>query len=358
MPASFNIESASGSYSVHIERGSFERMLREFSGSAVIADEFFRPRFEAASTEAFFLEAVETNKSLEASPDLIGRMRAAGATRQTKLVAVGGGIVQDISAFIASVYMRGLEWVYVPTTVLAMVDSCIGGKSSINVGPYKNLVGTFHPPLAIHVDPDLVATLPEDQRASGLIEAAKICFCKGEAAFEQYLSFHPSTGMSAEALEGVITTSLQSKKWFIEIDEFDRKERLLLNFGHTFGHAMEGATHFGIAHGIAVGLGIVCALEFERAAGVDYSGTPRVARLQQHLDEMIRSSAGVAEQLRAMPLDDVLDRVRSDKKHGKDFYTLILVAANGDVELRRLPKTPETLDRVRAAIERMIERYA
>lgn len=358
MSASFEIQSSTGSYRVEVERGSFARSLNRFSGSAVIADEFFRPRFEEANASSIFVEAVETNKSLEVSPSLIERMRSAGANRQTQMVAVGGGIIQDLSAFIASVYMRGLQWTYMPTTVLAMVDSCIGGKSSINVGPYKNLVGTFHSPEVVLIDPEVIATLPTDQRASGLIEAAKICFCKGEEAFAYHLQCNPSTEMAVEDLEALIINSLQSKKWFIEIDEFDKKERLLLNFGHTFGHAMEGATHFAIAHGIAVGLGIVCALEFERLRGVDYSSSERVAALELHLDTMIAASPTVAENLRTMPLDDVLERFGSDKKHGKDFYTLILVAATGDVELRKVERSAETLSHVRQAIERMMKRYA
>lgn len=358
MSASFEIQSSSGSYRVEVERGSFGRSLAAFGGSSVIADEFFKPRFNEVGAEAVFVEAVETNKSLEASPSLIEQMRRGGANRQTQMVAVGGGIIQDLSAFIASVYMRGLRWTYMPTTVLAMVDSCIGGKSSINVGPYKNLIGTFHPPERILVDPEVIATLPEDQRASGLIEAAKICFCRGEESFNKHLACEPSTTMSAETLEDLIVNSLLSKKWFIEMDEFDKNERLLLNFGHTFGHAIEGATHFAIGHGIAVGLGIICALQFERLRGVDYSASPRVAALEDHLDAMIRASATVAGELRNLPFDDVLDRFGSDKKHGKDFYTLILVAEDGDVELRKVDKTPETLAQVRTTIESMVKRYS
>ncbi len=242
-------------------------------------------------------------------------MRRDGANRSTHLVAVGGGVIQDISAFVASVYMRGLAWSYVPTTVLAMVDSCIGGKSSINVGPYKNLVGTFHPPQHIYVDPAYAETLPRDQFASGLIEAAKICFCRGGAAFEGYLSHEPSTTMSTDALEGVILESLHAKKHFIEIDEFDKKERLLLNFGHTFGHALEGASHYGIPHGIGVGLGILCSLAFQRRRGVAYAGAPVVAELAAHLDQLIRTVPSLREQLLKLDLADVLDRFASDKKH-------------------------------------------
>jgi 3-dehydroquinate synthase len=308
--------------------------------------------------KALLVEATETNKSLDASPGLIEQMRKAGANRQTELVAVGGGIIQDLSAFVASVYMRGLKWSYVPTTVLAMVDSCIGGKSSINVGPYKNLVGTFHPPMRVLIDPALAQTLPDDQKASGLIEAAKICFCRGEESFQRHLSYGPSVKMSTEALEQVIVNSLQSKKWFIEIDEFDKKERLLLNFGHTFGHAIEGATHFAVSHGIAVGLGILCAIEFERKRGVTYHGVPRVKRLETHLHEMVSEVPDLAGPIGAMNVSDVMERFRSDKKHGAGHFTLILIAGNGDVVLRKIEKSAAVESDVERAITTIAKRYS
>ncbi len=354
----FSIESSTGRYSVGTECGSFARVLKEFDAAAIVADRFFADTFARAGMDAVLVEATETNKSLEASPALIEQMRGKGANRQTELVAVGGGIIQDLSAFIASVYMRGLRWSYVPTTVLAMVDSCIGGKSSINVGPYKNLVGTFHPPQRVLIDPALAETLPADQRASGLIEAAKICFCRGEESFAQHVAYGPSVQMDTAALEKVIVNSLQAKKWFIEIDEFDKKERLLLNFGHTFGHAMEGATHFAVSHGIAVGLGILCALEFERLRGVSYAGVARVKTLEEHLQAMIAQVPDLKTHLTAMNVDDVMERFNSDKKHGREHCTLILVAENGDVVMRKIDKSKESIRGVERAVTNVIKRYA
>jgi 3-dehydroquinate synthase len=358
LASSFDIESSAGSYSVGIESHSFEKSLKQFDRSAIIADEFFVPAFAKAGAEAIFVEATETNKSLDASPALIEKMRKAGANRQTELVAVGGGIVQDLSAFIASVYMRGLKWSYMPTTVLAMVDSCIGGKSSINVGPYKNLVGTFHPPMRVLIDPALAETLPDDQRASGLIEAAKICFCRGEESFARHVSYGPSVGMDTAALEQVIVNSLQGKKWFIEIDEFDKNERLLLNFGHTFGHAIEGATHFAVSHGIAVGLGILCAIEFERLRGVSYASVARVKLLEEHLHTMISEVPDLSKPIGAMNVDDVIERFGSDKKHGPGHFTLILIAANGDVVLRKIEKSALVTGDVERAIQTVVKRYS
>jgi len=358
MSALFEIQSSTGQYRVQIESHGFENHLRGFENAAVIADEFFTPTFEKLRRKATFVRATEENKSLDASPALIEKLRKAGANRQTELVAVGGGIVQDLSAFVASVYMRGLTWSYLPTTVLSMVDSCIGGKSSINVGPYKNLVGTFHPPRQVLVDPALAQTLPDDQKAGGLIEAAKICFCRGPESFDRHVAFQPSTSMSTEALEGLIINSLMAKKWFIETDEFDKKERLLLNFGHTFGHAIEGASHFAISHGIAVGLGILCALEFERERGADYSKCARALSLEAHLELMVRRIAGLREHLAAMPLEDLLERFASDKKHGADYYTVIVVTEAGEVVLQKIERQPEVMALVRKAVEQVVKRFA
>jgi 3-dehydroquinate synthase len=225
------------------------------------------------------------------------------------------------------------------------------------VGPYKNLVGTFHPPLRVLIDPALAETLPDDQKASGLIEAAKICFCRGEESFARHVSCGPGVAMPTEALERVIVNSLQAKKWFIEIDEFDKKERLLLNFGHTFGHAIEGATHYGVSHGIAVGLGILCAIEFERQRGVSYAGVARVKLLEEHLHAMIGEVPELAVPLRAMDVGEVMDKFASDKKHGPGHFTLILIADSGDVVLRKIEKTAQLVSDVERAIQTVVARY-
>lgn len=369
MSASFKVESSTGSYGVTVEAGLLFNI--SWRPERVIADEFFRNNGDAWFSEdsndpeptpiadaPVFLEASEATKSLDRVPAVVEQLRAFGTTRKDILCAVGGGTIQDLVAFVASMYMRGLEWIYIPTTVLAMVDSCIGGKSSINVGPYKNLVSTFHPPTQIFIDPSLAESLPRDQFASGLIEAAKICFCRGPESFARHLSYSPSTTMNTEALEQVIINSLLAKKHFIEIDEFDKKERLLLNFGHTFGHAIEGASSYGIPHGIAVGLGILCSLEFQRARGIDFRNIATVADLEHHLHAMIRMLPGLKEQLASLDMADVLDRFASDKKHGGGSYTLILVSATGEVVLEKIARSPESEARLRNAIENTIGMFS
>ena len=357
MSASFSVSSSTGSYEVIIDRGIFDDRLVSTEASHILADEFFGPRFQSPS-EPILIAATEQAKSLDQMSGYIEALRAQGANRKTDLVAMGGGVIQDIAAFISSVYMRGISWSYDPTTVLAMVDSCIGGKSSINVGAYKNLVGTFHPPEHIFIDPSVAETLPRDQFASGLIEAAKICFCRGPESFAAHLACEPSTSMSTQALERVIINSLLAKKHFIEIDEFDKKERLLLNFGHTFGHAIEGASHYGIPHGIAVGLGILCSMAFQRSLGIDFSQLASVLELEAHLDQMIRTLPGLRGQLLAISMTEVLERFASDKKHTTSRYTLILISATGEVVLEQIPRTADLESRVCDAVQTTIGAYA
>jgi 3-dehydroquinate synthase len=330
-------------------------MLRKQTKEILIADDWFSAELTAAGREGIIIQANEMSKSLDAIPNLIISLRKHGANRQTGLVALGGGIVQDVAAFIASVYMRGLEWTYFPTTLLAMADSCIGGKSSINVGPYKNLVGTFHPPRAVLIDPMLALTLSDERRIGGLVEAVKICYCRGGEAFDEYMALEPRASMSVGKVEQILTCSLQAKKWFIEADEFDKSERLLLNFGHTFGHAIEGASHFNIEHGVGVGVGILCAIEFGRRIGRIYAGIKRVQLLEEHLRSLLNGVVGLRDRIAELSIQDVIDRFRADKKHGTASYALILIAESGTVELHRLPKDECSIGLVQASIESALE---
>jgi 3-dehydroquinate synthase len=349
MPALFEVKAASGPYSVHIEAGRFEALKSGAGDVVVIADERFVETLAAAGLPVIGLEATEAAKGLERIPEVIGELRRLGANRRTLLVAVGGGIVQDVAGFVATIYMRGLEWTYYPTTLLGMADSCIGGKSSINVGSFKNLVGTFHPPKAVIVDPVLIGTIQLDQRVAGLCEAAKICFCRGPEAFDAFMALAPTTACDAVRLERVIEASLRAKVWFIEIDEHDRAERLLLNFGHTFGHAIEAASGFGVSHGVAVGLGILAAVDFGRGLGRAYDPRGRTARLVRYIAALLRQIPDLDHQLARMDEAALLDAFRADKKHTRDEYALILVSADERAERRLMRKDMAVLREVARA---------
>ena len=346
MPSSFDVASAAGSYPVRIGPGLLVEVMEAPGDRLFVIDAFLADRFRAAGIDALTIDAREGAKSLDRMAEIVVALRERGATRSTELVAVGGGVVQDIVAFTASIYMRGIAWTFVPTTLLAMADSCIGGKSSINVGAYKNIVGTFHPPSAVLVDPTLTATLSPGQRAAGLCEAAKIALCRGPESFAHYLALQPGVDADERTLTAVCDHALRAKKWFVEIDEFDRGERLLLNFGHTFGHAIEAASRFAVGHGIAVGLGMIAALRLGEAMGRSYAAAPHVARFEAHIATLVAVAPGVAEALERLDPVALMTAFAADKKHGRDRFAVITVTADGTVQRAFLPRD--------AASERLI----
>ena len=335
---SFDIASSAGNYAIRIGDGLFDSVLAGEGEVLFVVDAYLTERMQAAGIDAIALPAEETTKSLDRMTALIEAMKDRQTTRGTTLIAVGGGVVQDCATFAASVYMRGIPWVYVPTTLLSMADSCIGGKSSINVGKYKNIVGTFHPPARVDIDPRLAATLSAEQRIAGLCEAVKICMCRGPETLGQYLALSPSPAPDYAGLAQVIDLCLRAKKWFIEIDEFDRKERLILNFGHTFGHALEAASKFAISHGVAVGLGMIAALHLGNALETGSTPPPHVAAFRAHVVDLLAGVPGLSGHLAALSGEALMDAFAADKKHTRSEFAVIVVNAAGTVERRMLPR--------------------
>jgi 3-dehydroquinate synthase len=354
MPIMFDIRSDSASYHVVSERDALASSAPAMRGGVVIADVYFSKELASRGVASIALQANEAAKSLDAIGSVIVQMREAGATRDTHLWAVGGGAIQDIAAFVSSIYMRGISWTYVPTTLLGMVDSCIGGKSSINVGSFKNIVGTFHPPKAVLIDSTLISTLTIEQRIAGMNEAAKICYCRGADAFAEYLALGPKDDLAPDRLEAIIHLSLRAKKWFIEIDEFDRAERLLLNLGHTFGHALEGASGYRLGHGVAVGVGILCSLALSRELLSRMPGGA-AASLESHVRALLGAMPDLPDILETIDICQAFDRLKSDKKHESENYRFVTFDANGVVHIIRLPKTDETRAAVSSALHTTLE---
>lgn len=339
MPKSFEVKSSSGTYSVTIGTGLFQCAARVHPDAIYLVDEFLAPSLGVSEDRLISLVATEQQKSLDCMPQTFARLRELGADRSTHLIAVGGGVVQDIATLVASLYMRGLRWSYLPTTLLGMVDSCIGGKSSINVAGYKNLIGNFYPPKDIFVDVVFSRTLNQEQIVGGLMEAAKISYAKSQVHFEAYLAESPSPSMNAEQLEALVSRSLSTKKWFIEIDEFDQKERLLLNFGHTFGHAIEAGTDFGVTHGIAVGVGMIVAVEVALSRSwLSTTGQRNAFALVKHVKDMLGVIVGEIQRPHSLDLDKLLEKFCSDKKHRSDRFLIVSPNADGRLELMPMDK--------------------
>ena len=299
------------------------------------------------------LEASEKNKTLLFVMEVIEWLRTAGATRQSKLVVIGGGVVQDVGTMAASLYMRGIDWCLVPTTLLSMVDSCIGGKSSINVGAYKNIAGNFFPPSEIKIYPKYCDTLDNKKRLEGVCEALKIFYASDPNEFtKEFLGFTPNHWLQTDNLSDLIYRSLERKKVIIEADEFDNGERLLLNFGHTFGHAIEAAGNYSIPHGVAVGLGMMLA--------VDYMGptnTPdNAVSLHQFIKSLLNLDQSIAEDVRAVDPERACQAFESDKKHELDAYRLIVPDGNkGCLKIVKINKTAIRRNTIKIIFEGMVD---
>lgn len=202
------------------------------------------------------IEALEGQKDLSFIPTIMEELTTRSLKRNYTLVAIGGGIIQDITCFIASTIFRGISWKLIPTTLLAQADSCIGSKSSINVNGIKNLVGNFYPPKEVYIASDFLKTLTQDEILSGFGEMVKVHIIDSQESFAQIKESFPKILNDEKLLLDFIKRSLTIKKQIIEIDEFDQAYRNIMNYGHTFGHALETATDYRIPHGIAVSIGM------------------------------------------------------------------------------------------------------
>jgi 3-dehydroquinate synthase len=307
----------------------------------------------AGITKVVYVEALEDNKVLSTVESVLIEFKNLGMTRDDSLVAVGGGIIQDIATLAASLYMRGVAWSYFPTTLLGMTDSCIGGKSSINAGVVKNLVGNIYPPDEILIDVDFLETLNQIDIHAGLAEAAKISFCSGPEAFRTYLEL-VGDNSDNEYVE-MLYFVLSQKKWFIEIDEFDRAERKLLNFGHTFGHALESATNHEIPHGIAVAMGIRAAVSF--VASKREIGAIEI-QLDNYMSGLCSCGLDYGSLLRTIDWNKFASAFAGDKKHSIDSYKLITPLKKGGVEIGSFEKSAELIEEVKTAQLKILKEMA
>ena len=216
-----------------------------------------------------FLEPGEKYKSLASVEKLLREMARAGGDRGSLLIAFGGGIVGDVGGFLAAIYMRGITYVQVPTTFLAQVDSSVGGKTGVNLPEGKNLVGSFNHPLAVFADIAVLGTLPKRELRAGLMESVKAGIIR-ERALVRFMEENAEEilGRDPKALEKVIVASIRMKAGVVNRDERENGLRMILNLGHTVGHALEQATGYKtLLHGEAVGWGMIAALYIGRKRG-------------------------------------------------------------------------------------------
>lgn len=334
------IRSRSHEYTVE-EHGSLDASLTALAGNGsphFLVDRTVYELYSADLQErlppgrTLVVTASEHTKSYAALEGVFLSLLEMGLNRSGTLVVIGGGVLQDAGCFIASVLGRGLQWNLLPTTLLAQADSCIGSKSSINIGAYKNQIGTFYPPHRISLVATFLRTLPFDEIRSGMGEILKLQLLSSESGFQELCADvqHLWPGRVDDHLATLtrwIHRSMDVKQPLIEEDEFDRGRRLLLNYGHTFGHAFESCTNYAIPHGIAVTLGMIAATDVSRRLGMvsaDHATLLSRSLLSWHTP--------YAEHLTRVTVSDLLAALSRDKKNAGTGLTCILTRGFGHME--------------------------
>jgi 3-dehydroquinate synthase len=268
-------------------------------------------RLREMRVEADLIEfpAGEASKTMDTVVAITGRLLASGADRETALVALGGGVVGDVTGLVASLYMRSVPYFQIPTTLMAQVDSSIGGKTGVNLAAGKNLVGTFHQPRGVFIDLKFLETLPREEFDSGMAEIVKYGIIDSEQLFgtiEQRLA--AVRGRDTELLLQLVEQSCRIKKGVVELDERERGLRRILNFGHTIGHAVEAESGYALSHGNAVSIGMIAATRIsERMYDLPAEDRQRIENLAAELGLAHRIPAATAT-------DGILQRLQVDKK--------------------------------------------
>lgn len=297
----------------------------------------------------FLLKAVETGKTIQTALDICERIMTLPAKRNATLVSLGGGITQDITGFAANILYRGIRWIFVPTTLLAACDSCIGGKTSLNYKGYKNLLGTFYPPDEIYICTAFFNTLSRRDLLSGLGEIVKFNLMQDEQTLDHLeKSVQLLLSGDAQTLERFVLSSLKFKRRFIEVDEFDRGERIKLNFAHTFGHAYEVVSGYEIPHGLAVSMGMVTANYISMKRGL------LSQQLARRMEEVLW--AVIEDKVYQEPFDcgKIISAIRKDKKQTDQQITAVLLTENFDLKIAH----DLTADEVREAVSYFSDRLA
>lgn len=328
-------------YDILIERGCLKRcgaLIRGVSKArraAVITDSNVGPLYAgavAASLEEAGLQpflhtfpAGEGSKVLGSVSDMLAFLADHAFTRGDLVVALGGGVTGDMAGFAASIYMRGIDYIQLPTSLLAQIDSSVGGKTAVDLPQGKNLCGAFWQPRLVLIDPACLSTLPPRYFADGMAEAIKYGCIDDGALFERL-----EREDARAFLEELIIACVNSKRRIVEEDERDSGRRMLLNFGHTLGHAIEKYGRFeGFSHGEAVGVGMLLACAAGERNGLTQQGT--TVRIQRLLH-----TYGLPTSCEA-PLETLLQLTASDKKRNGDTLHLVLLQKIGAGFVHSLP---------------------
>ncbi len=325
---------------------------KQETGRLIVADrkvyELYRDTLftDIPEKDLYLVEAVETNKVVQTALDICEAMTAIPAKRNAHLISVGGGIIQDITGFVANILYRGIRWTFLPTTLLAACDSCIGGKTSLNYKQYKNLLGTFYPPDEIFICTSMFRTLTEQDFKSGLGEVVKFNIMRGQSGLDALEADLDLLLVRDEVtLDHYVHNSLEFKKGYIEQDEFDQGVRIQLNFAHTFGHAFESISNYEIPHGTAVAIGTLVANRISVDRGIlDKAQMERIEVILKRVIT-IQTSADLTD------TDSMLQAMRKDKKQISTALTAVLLDRDYNLHIVHDVEKPEIERAVRAALD-------
>ncbi len=311
-------------YDIIIERGCLKKVsehLRLDRKVLIVTDDGVPAEYSrtlasfCAQPYIVTLPQGEKTKCFASYMELCEKMISFGFTRTDCVTAVGGGVVGDLAGFVAATYMRGVDFYNIPTTLLSQVDSSVGGKTAIDVGDVKNIVGAFKQPKKVLIDPDLLKTLPARHVSNGLAESVKMALTFDKELFELIES-----GVTEENLEEIITKSIIIKKNVVEQDEKESSLRRVLNFGHTVGHGIETAMELTLLHGECVALGML--------PMCDASVRERLVPVLKALCLPVTAE---------FDTEDVINAIRHDKKLSGGDINIVYVGGIGSFEFRKLP---------------------
>ena len=287
------------------------------------------------------IEPNENEKSYTAIGGTIDWLIRGGFKRSGRVVAIGGWILQDIAAFAASILYRGVDWIFVPTNLLSQCDSCIGSKTSVNFGQFKNQLGGFHPAKKIFIDQAFLTSLGEQEIRSGLGEMLHYFLIDGRDSFELMRSSFDEALVDCDVIQKLIGKSLSIKKRMIEIDEFDQGPRNIFNYGHSFGHALESYTSYDIPHGIAISYGMDMANRLSWKLGL---------LTEEAFLEMRSLLAKNWVKFPSAPIDlaEYSSLMCKDKKNVDKDLRLVLTRGLGDMFLQKIPADEVFLENLTA----------
>ena len=331
----------SKSYEVYVGSGLLAQTghwLREngFSGKLVIitdptVNRLYGEALNQSLTEAGFkvdtllVPEGEEQKSLETAGRLYHELTSAYVERTTPILALGGGVIGDLAGFVAATYLRGVPLVQIPTTLLAQVDSSVGGKVAVDHGQLKNKIGVFYQPKLVIADTNTLKTLPAEELANGLAEVIKSAAIRSKGFFaflEENLDRIKS--LDEEALEEIVFQSVKIKAEVVEKDELDLGLRNILNYGHTIGHAIESVSDFSVGHGRAVAIGMVAAARISNEMGI--LDKNELVRLKKVIEK-----AGLPTEMPNLKVDEINQAMKHDKKVLRDKIRFVLLKSIGNV---------------------------